>query len=103
MAEDPPLVAGYCVQLACQCDCRIQLSPVTLAEAAEPQPGPARSGHTQSAPVHCADFHTTQDARVTLQARAQQVQGGNLTTLLMAWFEAGYQTGRHEAMSQKQL
>ena len=71
--------------------------PVFLAETAEPL---ADSASVQAAHVQPAGFTATNDTKVTLQARAQQVQGGNLTSLLMAWFEAGYQTGRHEALSQ---
>lgn len=72
-------------------------SPVTPAETAEPQPGPA-----QPAAVLPAASPSPDHTRGTLQARAQQVQGGDLTSLLMAWFEAGYQTGRHEVLLQKQ-
>ena len=71
-----------------------------FAEAAEPQADSARPAPVQPAPVQPAGSAVTNDTRSTLQARAQQVQGGNLTSLLMAWFEAGYQTGRHEALSQ---
>ncbi|KAL3158902.1 hypothetical protein ABBQ32_011617 [Trebouxia sp. C0010 RCD-2024] len=66
-------------------------------ETTEPQPEPA-----QPAAVQPAVSPSPDDTRGTLQARAQQVQGGNLTSLLMASFEAGYQTGRHEALLQKQ-
>ena len=72
------------------------------AETAAPQadsaqPAPVQSAHMQPSP---AVSTATDDTKNTMQARAQHVQGGKLTSLLMAWFEAGYQTGRHEALSQ---
>lgn len=39
----------------------------------------------------------SQSPRDALQSRAQHIQDGNLTDLLMAWFDAGYQMGKHEA------
>ena len=62
-----------------------------FADTKEQQPAPAQ------APASPA----TKDTRHVLQSRAQQLQGGSLTDLLMAWFDAGYQTGRHEALSQQ--
>lgn len=40
------------------------------------------------------------DTRSALQNRADRIQGGDLTALLMSWFDAGYQTGKMEAQLQ---
>lgn len=76
--------------------------PCGFAETAAPQADSAQPASIQSAhmPPGPAVSTATDDTKNTMQARAQHVQGGNLTSLLMAWFEAGYQTGRHEALSQ---
>ena len=70
------------------------LSPLTIlmpaADATEQQARPTPAPSIAS------------DTKGVLQTRAQKVQGGSLTDLLMAWFDAGYQTGRHEALSQQQ-
>ncbi|KAL0018461.1 hypothetical protein WJX79_010025 [Trebouxia sp. C0005] len=41
----------------------------------------------------------SQSPRDALQSRAQCIQDGSLTDLLMAWFDAGYQMGKHEAQT----
>lgn len=53
-----------------------QVTPEPTQQAAPPQP---------------------QSPRAALESRAQSVQNGDLTSLLMAWFDAGYQMGKHEA------
>lgn len=60
--------------------------------AEQPEPGPA----VTQQPPSSGGLAT----RGALQSRAQNLQDGNLTELLMAWFDAGYQTGKHEAQSQ---
>ena len=63
--------------------------------AEQPEPGPA----VTQQPPSSGGLAT----RGALQSRAQNLQDGNLTELLMAWFDAGYQTGKHEAQSQHKL
>ena len=88
------LILSYSVlqMLPAQLLVPLTLSPMPAADATKQQPRPT----TALAPS------TVSDTRGALQARAHEVQGGSLTDLLMAWFDAGYQTGRHEALSEQQ-
>ncbi|DBB01738.1 hypothetical protein WJX77_011804 [Trebouxia sp. C0004] len=62
----------------------------TTAEQSEPAPVTAQ----QAPPPR------SQSPRDALQSRSQCIQDGKLTDLLMAWFDAGYQMGKHEAQTQ---
>ncbi|DBB14716.1 TPA: hypothetical protein ACH3X3_004337 [Trebouxia sp. C0006] len=61
----------------------------------------ATTEQSEAAPVTAqqASPPRSQSPRDALQSRAQCIQDGNLTDLLMAWFDAGYQMGKHEAQT----
>lgn len=81
------VLADLCTVHACKVVARTKL-PCTDAGAAPDT--------TDSQP---AATKPNQASRHALQSRADQLQGGNLTPLLMSWFDAGYQMGKLEAQS----
>jgi len=73
---------------------------VLIAGQPDPVPVVAQQAVPESVIADKPAPSASQSTRSVLESRADKVQGGSLTELLMAWFDAGYQTGRHEALSQ---
>lgn len=85
------------------------ICPVHMQEAMQPYPeaclrqavscaGPQPAAQTPQIPESKSSHINTREA---LQSRADKLQGGKLTALLMSWFDAGYQTGRLESELQQ--
>lgn len=74
----PPLCSGHVAQLQQM----MESSTAPQLAAQTPQVPESKLSHI--------------DTREALQSRADKLQGGKLTALLMSWFDAGYQTGRME-------
>lgn len=62
----------------------------------------ASTEQSQAVPDAVPAAPAASTARDALQTRAEGIQGGALSDLLLAWFDAGYQTGKHEAQMQRQ-